>query len=218
MTIVQTNGAVTKEKVDRFSRLIMQGVELWVKAGELIVEMVDKNKNAFAEIIRENPDLSVDLLISFERIGRKQLNPCLILETCPGAARLRQLPYDAQTKYSKQPVEVLVAWNRGNPIIAKKHFRELSKQESVRVFSPAGARTVDEQKQLLPAPRVRNTNGSPVVVTDTPKIHKSKSVGFFVVRKRFGSAQFEKTPARPADVVRVMLLDGVRVIEIVEPE
>lgn len=143
---------LSSEKVREFATLVSAGIDAWVKAGEVLVEMVDGNPNAYSIILRECPHLSVDMLLAFEKIGRREIYPYLLLENCPGARMLAKLPFVLQNKYYKEPVEVLVGWMNGKPIVAKKEMRLMTKPEAERVFTANGVRSIEEQKALLPPP------------------------------------------------------------------
>lgn len=163
-----------KDQVSMFCDLMNRGVELWVAAGELLVKMVDQNPNAYSIIQREFPHVSIDTLLAFERIGRKEIFPYLLLDGSPGARKLVALPYDVQNKYYKQPVKVLVGWRNGKPLVEDKTVTQMSKFEADRAFSSRGLRTVDEQIDLLPKPTFKPSRTGDYIPKD-----KLVSVGSF---------------------------------------
>src|SRR5579862_1583816 len=98
---------ITKEQARRLADFIQEGVESWVKAGKMLVQMVDANPNAYTIIQQECPHLSPNVLLAFEKIGRLEVCPWLLLDNSDGAKRLLQLPYKLQNEFYKKKVEVL---------------------------------------------------------------------------------------------------------------
>lgn len=132
-----------------FVSLISQGVEAWMKAGAVLVQMVDKNRNAFEMIMYDYPQISIDVLVAFERIGRKQLYPYLLLDNSPGSRRLLNLPYGLQAQYYKASVDVITGWDNGSPRIESKSVHRLTYDEAERAFSHQGVRDIEQQKDLF---------------------------------------------------------------------
>lgn len=152
---------IDNAKIQRFSALIAAGIEAWSMAGRLLAEMMDSNQNTLAIIQRECPHLSLDTLLAFEKIGRRQINPYLLIDNCPGARHLLALPFALQDKYYKEKVDVLVGWERLKPIITSKLYQQMSKDEAVRVFTSKGARSIEEQKELFPPPESQYSRKEP---------------------------------------------------------
>lgn len=143
---------ITGEHVQQFMAFVTEGVLAWTKAGRLLVQMVERNPNTFALIRKDNPQLSIDVLLAFEKIGRNEIYPYLLLEDSPGSKRLLALPYELQTKYYKTKVKVAVGWLAGKPVVEEKDVHALTSKEAERAFSPKGLRPIEEQIQLLPSP------------------------------------------------------------------
>lgn len=141
--IIQTS------EVQQFSQLVSAGVDAWNKAGKLLVQMVDRNPNAFSIICRSDPRISIDMLLAFERIGRNQLNPYLLLDSSPGSDKLMTLPVELQNRFYTEKIPTVTRFKSGSPIIEEKLFREMSRLEAMRVFAPGGIRTIDEQCELI---------------------------------------------------------------------
>jgi hypothetical protein len=84
--------------IQDFASLYKQGIESWIKAGEIIVKLVDSDPHAFEWIIAEYPDFNPTILSRFEKIGRKIIHPKLFLSSAPGTKKLQNLPYSVQEK------------------------------------------------------------------------------------------------------------------------
>lgn len=141
---------ITQADIECFNAYLIEGVEAWFKAGKLLVEMVERNPNAYSIIIRNNPHLSIDLLLAFEKIGRREIFPYVLLDKSPGSKRLLELPYELQAKYYREPLQVVTSARDGTPVIEKKLANNLTKDEVRIVFGPNGTiRTPEEQTALL---------------------------------------------------------------------
>src|SRR5688572_18683180 len=101
---------ITKPKTDaqHFYALMLKGIEAWNEAGRFVADKIDTNVNFVEDILREFPKLNREIIYRFERIGRKQLLPELLLDGSVGAAKLAQLPYRSQVELYQKPVDVVV--------------------------------------------------------------------------------------------------------------
>lgn len=175
-------------KPQQFAAFVQAGVDAWTKAGELLVEMVEANPSAYAEIIKECPNISVDVLLAFERIGRKKVYPHLMIDTSPGARRLLALPYDLQEKYHKATIEVCCGEKEGVPLSTKKSISALSSHEAAMVIGPNGIRTVEEQASFGTAKK------SKVRVPTAVPTRTFKSIGFYKLSFVAGEPRLTKIP------------------------
>ena len=147
MTIEATLEPVD-DRIGEFCSLINAGVEAWVKAGALLCEMKAKEPGIFNVILAAHPYLSNDLLLTFERIGKREIYPYLLVDGSPGSRMLSALPYDTQVQLYHKDVPVVV--RRGDfTTTLRKTIRSLTKPEAVRVFDGARMRSVSEQTKLV---------------------------------------------------------------------
>lgn len=135
--------------IETFVSLVRSGVELWIKAGETLVQMVDKDPSIYARIISQNSFITFEMLLAFEKIGRHQIYPPLLLDSSKGAKALLGMPYLLQEKYSKEQIEVAALNGGGEPHVERKYFKELDADEIKIVFSDEAVRTVDQQREVL---------------------------------------------------------------------
>lgn len=147
-------------QVESFVSFVNAGLEYWRKAGELLVQMLHNDPLAFKKIMRQCPSISMDILVAFERIGRKQVFPKLLLDPSPGSRRLLTLPYEMQERYCAEKVKVLLQWRPGNPNYIEKHVQSLTSSEVEQVFGVDGARTLEQQHEFhaskhQPQPKMR---------------------------------------------------------------
>src|ERR1700742_3970979 len=55
--------------IETFVILVKSGIELWTRAGAILVSLVEKNPNIYSEVIQKNPDITFEMLLVFEKIG-----------------------------------------------------------------------------------------------------------------------------------------------------
>ena len=152
MKSLQTESSAVSE----FYKLVMQGVEAWLKAGEIVAKEMDKDPAFVDNVIRKHPELSEDFILAFDRIGRKALHPKLLMDDRAGIVALRSMNYETQEKFLSEPVPTLVktedGWQTLNietrnltPVQARQVFD--TKQRTVR--TPAAQRAWIESKRTM---------------------------------------------------------------------
>ena len=140
----------TTERAGRFAALVNAGVNSWTLAGKMLVEMVDQDPTAFKKIITLYPAISHEMLAIFERIGRNQVYPYLLLDTSPGCRKLLEMPYESQVEIFKNGVDVVVDLKRGTrePVIERKRIQQISSFEASVVFADGELRSVERQASI----------------------------------------------------------------------
>ena len=152
--VVKLGVKFTPENIEKFSILVNTGIQFWIEAGKLLVAMIDDNPETKSLILESNPTLSMDSLVAFEKIGRRQVTPYMLLETCVASKRLITMPIEVQEQCLKEPVEVVTAIKKNGHVSRKIGMRSLTQVESDLVFSEEGkVRTVDEQIAHLNTPQ-----------------------------------------------------------------
>jgi hypothetical protein len=145
------------------------------------------------------------MLLVFERIGRKQIYPPLLMDNSPGTRRLLEMPYDVQEKFSKEPVEIVLNGDTQSPVVEKRHVKELSASDSKLVFGPSRVRSVSEQveyrKQHGPIGRMKKSDRE-----------KQPTLGTYLIKvSPSGAVVMEKTNASVGAIdVRTQERDGIR--------
>lgn len=192
----------TNVSIETFVVLVRSGIELWSRAGEMLVKLVEENPNVYAEIIEKNQSITFEMLLAFERMGRKQIYPPLLMDTSPGAKKLLELPYEMQEKFCKEPVEVVISDNGDSPIVEKRYVKELTGYEARVVFSDERPRTVSEQVEFK---KKHKPQGKPKRTT-------IKTVGTFLLKlSPSGAVVIEKSTATVGlQSVKLFEKDGVK--------
>jgi hypothetical protein len=138
----------TSAKVDAFIDLFKQGVDAWIKAGEILVELVESDPHTYDYIIEKCPTLNAGILGRFEQMGRKVLHPQLLLSASPGFAKLQKLPISLQERYIEEPVPLVVHTESGTDILLVK-AKDMTKDQAAQVFGSGRIRTEGEQKAWM---------------------------------------------------------------------
>ena len=142
------NTTTQNEKIAEFVTLFQHGVDAWIKAGEILVELVEDDPHVYDYIIQQAPSLNAGVLGRFEQMGRKSLHPQLLLAASPGFAKLQKLPYSMQERFIDEPIPLIVHTDGGTDVLLVK-AKDLTKDQATQVFGSNRLRTEGEQKAWL---------------------------------------------------------------------
>ena len=157
-------------KSSRVAELITQGIEAWLEAGKILVELLDDGKSL--ESISEECGLSEDILYRFEQIGRKSLHPQLLANTSAGARALSSCGYSTQSKYIKEPVKLLL--NNGETLLVK--VENMTASQVKQAFASGHVRSEGEQRAYIEAMEEKRRAQS--IVTENPYEISGRKVVF----------------------------------------
>ena len=138
-------------RIAELQQAIYTGVEAWKKAGQLLVEMIENDGLALADIA-EKTELPLDVLSQLEKIGRNHLLPQLLLAEYPAARKLERLPMSEQSRLMIEPVEVMLLKD-GDPDTLLVPIRHLTGAQVRQVFASNHVRTLAEQRQWIESQR-----------------------------------------------------------------
>jgi hypothetical protein len=136
------------DRINDFLTLWKQGVDAWIKAGEILVYLVDRDPHTYDYIIQHCPLMNAGILGRFEQIGRKILHPQLLLSASPGFAKLKRLPISLQERYLDEPIPVVVHTSAGTDVLLVQ-VKNMTKDQANQVFAADRLRTEGEQKAWL---------------------------------------------------------------------
>jgi hypothetical protein len=136
------------EKISEFASCIASGIESWVRAGEIVAEILAADPSAVDDICQAVPGLPKDVIYRFESIGRKEVHPRLLLSASPGVRRLSSMPYSLQSKYIDEPIEVLIEKDGGTDRLLVK-AENLTTDQCKQVFARTHIRGLSEQKAFV---------------------------------------------------------------------
>jgi hypothetical protein len=147
-TLTVTN---TQSKLNQIKDLFHQGVQAWVKAGEIIVEVID-DEGLSLEEINHHLEMPLDVLATLEKIGRKQVNPQLLLSDYPAARHLERLPMSEQERLMLEPVDVLLQTG-GTTDMIKVQVQHMTREQVKQVFARNYIRPIHEQRAWIEGQR-----------------------------------------------------------------
>lgn len=155
---------------DRFYKLFFDGTAAFQAAGDHLVRLIDKyGPGAKTTLMERWPQLTADVLATFERIGRKQLHPSTFLNESPGRRALRRCPYSEQVKYSEEPIEFLLLKD-GVPETILVSIDSLTDAHAKQVFGSRRVRTLGEQRLWL-EDQLRKAQNKVIVPQNSAPIH-----------------------------------------------
>ena len=149
----------TLSKIDRISELLNQGIQCWREAGELLCQHLDAG--ASINEVAEQSKVPQSVLEQLERIGRKQILPCLLISDYPAARMMEKLPYSEQSRLQDESIPLLLDTNEILNVAAD----EMTKRQAKQAFAPGHVRSISEQKAWLAEQR---SIAVPLVTIQTP--------------------------------------------------
>jgi hypothetical protein len=164
-----------QDRIQQFITLFKEGVEAWIKAGEILVQMLEEDPYVYDYIIAQCPTLNAGILGRFEQMGRKTLHPQLLLTASPGFAKLQKLPYSMQERYITEPVPIIVHTDEGTDVLLV-NAKDMTKEQAAQVFAPGRVRTEGEQKAWLMQQRSNNARNVTEAVQVPWKIKGGKVI------------------------------------------
>lgn len=143
---------VLENTIDRFISKIEMGRDFFLDAGQMLVKMVDEEPQVFERILsmKRVDWLTMDVLRTFEAIGRKQLAVEAMFLPSHVISHLITLPVDQQVKISANPVPVYTngSARRRTEMVVHKPASRLTQREAKIALGPEGIRPIEEQKKL----------------------------------------------------------------------
>jgi hypothetical protein len=118
------------------------------EAGRILVEMIDRDALAKEKLLEAFPDLSSEILDTFERIGRKQLYHRLCLTDGPGVRALRRCPYSDQVRFASEGVPILLLGGSAGDFLKVSVF-EMDSEYAKQAFGNSKVRSLAEQRVFL---------------------------------------------------------------------
>lgn len=143
--------AVIEKDIDKFAKLVRQGIDTWRTAGEVLVKLAASTPDIIKRITERYPHISQSTLDTFLRIGRNEIWPPLLCDSSYGAKRLLECNYDLQKEYAQKPIKVAVSWRNGEIKSIEKKVSDLSRSEAAVVFDQRGGiNNLEQQAFRLP--------------------------------------------------------------------
>lgn len=138
----------TKNPFDRFAELIQNGVKCWIEAGKILNEIIAEDSEAKVKLMEYHPWLTWDIIAAFQRIGRRELMPALMLDSSPGAQKLSELPYSLQESLYGKEIEIYTQDDYMRISKVSRKIGSLTRRDIKIAFDENGLRPIDEQLPL----------------------------------------------------------------------
>lgn len=146
--------AKTNQDIQKFAELVSAGIESFVEAGKIVSRNLDADPEFADKIHAAHPSISVDMVYSFDRIGRGELHPKMLVSNQPGIKKLRRLPFRYQEKYADEPVPLLIK-NGNSWETLQVSVYNLTPEQARQVFDADGVRTEAAQRAWIEAAKAK---------------------------------------------------------------
>ena len=197
-------------ELECFVQLVADGVKNWLSAGKLLVRLRQRDENIYRKLINACEWLTVDVLATFERIGRLELRPEMLLLNGYVGDKLMRLGYSQQTRIiDKGRVEVVCDFKQdGTALKTTKRLSELTKADVDILVDGSKCRTLTEQEQWLRRKRGQKLSESTrelkAIALETPQ-KKLMFIGCYRLVWRSGVPALTKCATIPLNAQRVTL-------------
>lgn len=137
-----------KPSIESFLEDVNSGIECFERAGNTLVALIDANPKIKDDILDNCPNVTDEMLDTFERIGRRQLFYQLAIHDGPGVKALRRCTYSDQVKFFREPVPLLISdGKRVETLNVGVHA--LTPDQARQAFGSHRVRTLGEQRAWL---------------------------------------------------------------------
>lgn len=138
----------TLATIEEFARLVVDGINAWTSAGKILNELIKEDETVRDRIMDKIPWMTPQVLDGFERIGREEIFPHLLLDRSPGAHALIALPYEEQKRLHAASMAIAV-YKKGEITTEHRRLQELTEREADLVFTDTAVRPIAEQSKIL---------------------------------------------------------------------
>jgi len=152
--------------IKQFKLLVQQGVDAWVMAGKVLVKALKDNPEAYDRFLGEG--ITHAHLSKFERIGKGELEPRLLLNGSIGYLKLQSVPESQQRRALDEGVKVYEPSASGETTHRMIQAEELNAFQASQVFAPSGIRTVQQQRAYLAERENRKNRTEAAKTVDLP--------------------------------------------------
>lgn len=137
------------QRLNEFYEALQRGKEALEDAGRILVALIDEDASVKERIMDDHPEITEDVLETFERIGRKQLYYRLCLLEAPGIRALKRCPYSEQVKYATEPLPMLLMNGKDSTDHLTVAVHALNPDQVRQVFGGHRIRTLAEQRAWM---------------------------------------------------------------------
>lgn len=167
-----------KNSLSELEGAITRGIEAWKQAGEIVCSLVDAGGMTLTGIAeRIGGGVSENVLAQFERIGRGQLLPKLLVAEYPAARKLQTLALSEQRDALEHGVELLVLRDGGQTETLRVQADAMTPKQVKQVFARGSIRSLGAQRAWLEEQRAAESTSAGKVGA-TPWVVRGRKVFF----------------------------------------
>lgn len=144
------NEITAKNAIQELKSAIESGIEAWEKAGREVVYLLDNEGMSLQDIAdhAKSEFITENVLAQFERIGRKQVMPKLLVMDFPASRYLQKMPMSEQQRLLDGSIDLLVIRDNGTDSLNVR-CRDLTKDQCKQAFSKDGVRSLGAQRAFI---------------------------------------------------------------------
>lgn len=161
---------IKKPTVEQFTAAIQRGIEAFEEAGQVLVALIEINPKVKDEILENCPDVTEEMLDTFERIGRRQLFYRLAIHEGPGVKALRRCSYSDQVKYFNEPIPLLITDGKNTETL-NVGVHALTPEQARQAVGAHRIRSLGEQRAWIES---QKSKAAPIPVTSPYSVHRGK--------------------------------------------
>lgn len=149
-----STAVATNNSVQEFYRHVSAGIEHWLEAGRIVATQLETDPGWADEVHEKHPEISIETIYAFDRIGRGTLLPQLLISDSAGYKFLRRQPLKLQEKCLRQGVDVLT-YNNDRWTTLKVDPANLTPRQCRQVFNGNAVRSEAAQRAWIESQNVR---------------------------------------------------------------
>lgn len=171
------NHQITQTLLDSLKSAIQEGINAWERAGAAVLQLIGEGMTL--EQIAEaanNEFVTANVLAQFERIGRKQVLPQLLVANFPASRYLQRLPMSEQQRLLDGSIELLLERENGTTDTLRVDTRYMTKEQCKQAFDKGAVRPLGAQRAWLESDKRERLSAKSVKTEALWRIHNGKVI------------------------------------------
>lgn len=148
-TIIPMSPNEQRAKIDEFIQAFAEGQAALVRAGKIIVELVDSDPYVYDYIGQTCPSMTPSILRIMEDIGRGKVLPSLAFDNSESARIMRRFPLPMQARLESEPIPLVVRNPDGAMDVRLVKLSDMTKDQRAQAVDKDRLRTEGQQRAML---------------------------------------------------------------------